>query len=352
MDTNPWHSQHWLAKWFRALPQTSTEVLAKLGLTHWSQYGRLYEQPGGRSQQAENIENLRPGYYERMCIGKDAEWIRVYVDGEDASAAPGSVYGRLIEALRNRRGVGAFDHPADGVFTTWDLGYSDSTAIWFWRVNEHRAPDLIDHYESHGREMGHYFDVVDAKGYGYVKHWFPHDALAKSLQTGLTLLEQSAKRWPGKVAIVPRNDVEDGIAAARWLLEQPMRVHARCTEALETLAAYRYDWDEESQTFGVKPVHDFASHTADAFRYLACVVKHSERWPLHGPCSIPSASAARKLRLNLRRRWIPTASPSTESWPSPSGSMPEQGRPSRAMPGRRTSTSSIPISGGPLPHWC
>jgi hypothetical protein len=260
MDTNPWHAQHWGAKLFRRqLPGYE-----------------LFEQPGGRSLEAENVENLPAGYYQRLCVGKDSEWIRVYVDGEDASAAPGSVYGRLIEALRKRKGIGVFDHPADGVFTSWDLGYSDSTAIWFWRLNEHRAPDLIDHAESHGTKMSEWFDLVEAKPYQYVKHYMPHDARNKSWQTGLSVLEQTISRWPGKLQIVPQNDVEDGIAAARWLLEQPMRVHSRCAEALETLAAYRYEWDEESQTFGVRPVHDFASHTADAFRYLACVVKHSE----------------------------------------------------------------------------
>lgn len=258
-DTNPWHGQHWGAKHFRR------------GLEGYE----LYEQPSGLGPDAENIENLPPGYYDRLCIGKDQEWVDVYAKGLDASAAPGSVFGRLIEALRKRDRVGEFDHPTDGVFTTWDLGYSDSTAIWFWRINDKGMPDLIDHVEGHGIELSKWFDVVDKKGYQFAKHWFPHDALAKSLQTGLTVLEQCAKRWPGKVAIVPRNDVEDGIAAARWLLEQPMRVHSRCGEALETLAAYRYDWDEESQTFGVRPVHDFSSHTADAFRYLACVVKYS-----------------------------------------------------------------------------
>jgi hypothetical protein len=259
-DTNPWHGQHWGAKLF------------KRGLEGYE----LYEQPDGLSGQAENVENLPDGYYRRLCIGKDQEWIDVYVRGRDASAAPGSVYGRLIEDLRKRQGVGSFDHPTDGVFTTWDLGYSDATAIWFWRFNEHRAPDLIDHAESHGTKMSEWFNLVEAKPYQYVKHYMPHDARNKSWQTGLSVLEQTISRWPGKLQIVPQNDVEDGIAAARWLLEQPMRVHSRCGEALETLAAYRYEWDEESQTFGVRPVHDFASHTADAFRYLACVVKHSE----------------------------------------------------------------------------
>jgi hypothetical protein len=279
-DTNPWHSAHWGAKLFRR------------GLEGYE----LYEQPDGLSEQAENIENLPDGYYQRLCIGKDSEWIDVYVRGLDAASAPGSVYGRLLGELRRRNRVREFDHPADGVFTNWDLGYSDSTSIWWWRVNEHGLPDIIDHYEAHGQAMDHFYDVVDAKPYKYNRHWLPHDARQKSAQTGRSIFQQTAQRWPNMVGIVPINDVEDGIAAARWLLEQDIRIHSRCAEALETLAAYRYEWDEESQTFGVRPVHDFASHTADAFRYLACVVRLSgilaKRDAPKAPLKVPPLSEA------------------------------------------------------------
>jgi hypothetical protein len=52
---------------------------------------------------AENVENLKPGYYERMCVGKDAEWIAVYVDGQDATASEGSIYGRGSRRASSRR---------------------------------------------------------------------------------------------------------------------------------------------------------------------------------------------------------------------------------------------------------
>jgi hypothetical protein len=143
-------------------------------------------------------------------------------------------------------------------------------------INEHRQPDVIDHYEAHGKPMSHYFDVVDAKPYQYVKHWLPHDARAKTLQTGSSILEQAMQHWPGKVAIVPQLSIADGLQAGRWLLQQPMRIHPRCGEGIEALRQYHYEYDEDTKAFGMKPEHDWSSHTADAFRYLACVVKHSE----------------------------------------------------------------------------
>jgi len=169
-----------------------------------------------------------------------------------------------------------FASPTEGVYTSWDLGHTEATAIFFWRINEHRSVDVIDHYEAHGKPMSHYFDVVEAKGYDYVKHWLPHDARAKTLQTGASIVEQTLTRWPGKVGIAPQPSLADGLQAARWLLQQPMRIHTRCGEGIEALRQYHYEWDEDTKAFGLKPEHDWSSHTADAFRYLACVVRYSE----------------------------------------------------------------------------
>jgi hypothetical protein len=270
-DTNPWHGGHWGAKRFaRGLPGHV-----------------LYRQPSGRAPNAENLENLEEGYYARLCVGKSSEYIKVYVDGEDADSDVGSVFGAWLAALRKRGGVCAFDHPTDEVFTAWDLGLADSTGIWFWRVNRHGLPDIIDHYENAGQGLSHYFGVVDGKGYKYAKHWLPFDAVAKTLATQQSVFDQCLAHWGAEnVALVPTNklSVEDGIEAGRWLLEQAgVQFHERCDvpgrfehSGLEALQEYRYEWDEEDQCFSRNPIHNWASHTASAFRYLALVVKFSE----------------------------------------------------------------------------
>jgi len=270
LDTNPWHTGHWGYKLFSKTKPPGYE---------------LYEQPGGRSPEAENVENLPPGYYDRLCHGKDSEWVRSYVDGQYPSSDVGSIFGAWISQLEARGGLEAFDHPTDGVFTSWDLGRSDSTSIWFWRVNEWGVADVIDHYEAHGRGLSHFFDVVDRRGYEYERHWLPHDAKQKTLATQASVLDQCLQRWgSGKVAIAPMLAVKDGIAAARWLLEQKTRIHPRCTQPTErlewsgvdALREYRFEWDEENRCFSPNPVHNWASHSADAFRYAALVFKHSE----------------------------------------------------------------------------
>jgi hypothetical protein len=301
-DTNPWHTGHWGAKLF-----------AK-GLAGY----RLFRQPGGRAADAENLKNLPDGYYDRLCVGKDREWVRIYVDGEDADSDVGAIWGTWLGDLKKRGGICAFDHPMDGVFTTWDLGRSDSTAIWFWRFNQHRVPDVIDHYENHGQGLSHFFEVVDGKGYQYAKHWLPHDARAKTLATQQSVLEQCLEHWGmGTVAIVPELSLVDGIQAVRWLLEQPMQIHERCDvpvrlehSGVDALREYRFEWDEEDQCFSTRPLHNWASHTADAFRYLSIVVKYAER-------------ATRPPKHEQRPKYVlPVAPTLDEMWemqPKPSG---------------------------------
>jgi hypothetical protein len=252
-DTNPWHIGHWGQKLFKQPPPGY----------------ELYPQPGGRSPRAENTGNLPDGYYERLCYGKDAEWIRVYIDGEDAASDVGSIYGTLLEKYN----LEDFEHPRDGVFCSYDLGFTDSTAVWFWRINSLGGLDFVDHYESHGQPLSHYFDVIDQRGYQVVKHWLPHDAAARTLASGTSVQDQFLRQYPGRVQIGPALSLLDGIQAARWLLEQKCRFHPRTGDGVEALRSYHYEWDADTKSYSRKPEHDWSSHTADAFRYAAVVAK-------------------------------------------------------------------------------
>lgn len=281
-DTNPWHASHWAKGRF-----------AKR-LKGYS----LFRQPGGRAPDAENVENLPVGYYDKLCLGKSSDWVRIYVDGEEANSDVGSVYGNLLDRVYERGGVGDFEHPGDGVFTSWDLGLSDSTAIWFWRIKDNGV-DFIGHYRAHGMPLSHYFDTLDKTaadmGWQYVKHWLPHDAAQHTLASQLSVLDQCREHFgSNKVAIGPSLTLLDGIQAGRWLLEQPgTRFHERCGGGITDLREYRYEWDELLHTFGKKPLHNFASHTADAYRGAACVAKVSEVLTRKAP--VPVTKPVRSL---------------------------------------------------------
>jgi phage terminase large subunit len=191
------------------------------------------------------------------------------------AANVGSVFGDLLELLERRGGVCEYAHPTDGVFVNFDLGISDSTAMWAWRIAD--GFDCVNYYQASGKPLSHFFEKLSEWGYRYVKLFLPHDARARNLLTGSSVLERFVDEYgSAKVAMVPHLSLLDGIEAARWLLQQKARFHSRCAEGLEALRAYRYDWDEDRKTFGKKPLHDWSSHGADAFRYSAVVVKVSQ----------------------------------------------------------------------------
>lgn len=192
------------------------------------------------------------------------------------AALVGSVWGDLVEAIEKAGQVQAFDHARDAVFTAWDLGLSDATAIWFWRVaDDGSGIDVLDYYESHGKPLSHYFDVLEQRGYSYRRHWLPHDARAKTLASGVSILDQCVNHFGSSaVAIGPQLSKLDGIQAARWLLQQQgLRFHSRCAEGINVLRQYHYKYDEGRKTFSAEPEHDWSSHGADGWRYLACVAK-------------------------------------------------------------------------------
>jgi hypothetical protein len=276
-DTNPWHTGHWGYKLFREAPEGF----------------ELFKQPGGRAPDAENLENLPAGYYERLCHGKDAEWISVYVDAEYGTSDVGAIFGAWLDRLVDRDGIGAFAHLTSGIHTSWDLGIGDAASIWFWRISDRRSapdlngrtiqvPDYLDHYANHGQGMEHYFGVLEQKakerGFVYERHWLPHDARARTFQTGISTLEQFTGRYGARfIGMTPELSVADGISATRWMLEQPIRIHSRCEDArgLEALREYRYGWDDANSCFSKKPLHNWASNTSDAFRYSALVARYA-----------------------------------------------------------------------------
>lgn len=202
--------------------------------------------------------------------GMPEELIRQEYLCDWTAALVGSVFGGLMPE------VCEFEHPGDGIYTNWDLGISDSTAIWFWRVTG-GVVEFVDFMEASGKPFSYFADAIDEKAYDYRLHWLPHDARARTFVSGGTVQEAAIARWQGHVGIVPSLSLADGIQAGRWLLGQRPRFHQRCAEGVEALKAYHYEWDEDRKILGNLPVHDWSSHPADAFRYAAIVAKQAIR---------------------------------------------------------------------------
>jgi phage terminase large subunit len=185
------------------------------------------------------------------------------------AAVSGSYYGKLMTKADNENRIGAV--PVDsnvGVETWWDLGIGDSTAIWFaQRVGE--EVHLIDYYENSGESLMHYADVLEDKGYAYSRHVAPHDIQARELGTGKSRLEVSQELGI-MFEVAPRLEVDHGIESVRNALPYCWFDREKCKLGIDALRQYRKQWDEKNQVFKNKPLHDWCSHSADAFRY-GCV---------------------------------------------------------------------------------
>jgi len=192
------------------------------------------------------------------------------------AAIPGAIYGKELWTLEQQGRVKAslYD-PALKVHAVLDLGWSDDTAIWWFQVGKELR--LIDCYSTHGQPISHYHEVLKSKPYSYGEWlWLPHDARAKSLQTGRSIEEQfRGLDW--KPRIVPELGLIDGIQAARLSLAE-CYFDEKCRDGIEALKQYQREYDEDKRAFRDKPRHDWTSHYADAFRY-ACLVWREEMKP-------------------------------------------------------------------------
>lgn len=188
------------------------------------------------------------------------------------AAIKGAFYGEELKRARVEGRVATI--PIDrglGVWTAWDLGVSDSTAIWFGQTLG-REERIIDYYEAAGVGLDHYAQVLRDKGYHYTRHFLPHDVAVRSLSTGVSRLQTLANLGIEAV-VVQRHNVMDGINAVRRYIDRCWFDAERCKRGLEALAQYRRDYDEKLRIFKANPLHDWASHGADAFRTRAAIAE-------------------------------------------------------------------------------
>ncbi len=210
--------------------------------------------------------------FRELCAERGEDEARAIIAQEyecDFNAAiPGSYYGRLLTDLERSGRIGDFPViPGVPVCTAWDLGIGDSTAIWFYQVLPGRVR-IVDYVESHGVGLDWYARELRERGYDYGEHLLPHDVMVSDLGTGRRRIDLLYSLGI-KARPLARQSVDDGIAAVRWLLPQCEVDAKRCERGLDALRAYHRDWSDKLLMYSDSPTHDWSSHAADAFRYLA-----------------------------------------------------------------------------------
>ena len=185
------------------------------------------------------------------------------------AAILGAFFGTEMRQAEPRINERVVFEPGYPVHTAWDLGYRDDTAIWWYQVVGGEVR-VIDFFAVSGADIRAIAEVVVNKGYQYGKHHLPHDARAKSLQTGRSIVEQLADHLGiNHLSVVPNIGLQDGIQAIRQMLPRTWFNSVKCRDGREALRQYQREYAEDKTAFRASPRHDWTSHPADAFRMLA-----------------------------------------------------------------------------------
>ena len=215
----------------------------------------------------------------------------------------GSIYGKEIARMvQSNRYTSVSHNPDYKVHTAWDIGHTDAVAIWFWQEINNKV-FVIDYETASLQAPSYYFSLVEGREvqvniendqikvvrgdnldgyahrrkYKYGTHNIPHDSRAKTFSAmGKSFQDQAHEVWTwSKVEIVPSLSIQDGIKSSRDLFKIVYIDKDRCSAGFDAMKEYIYKYNEQHKVMSVKPLHNWASNTGDAFRYMAISYKTS-----------------------------------------------------------------------------
>lgn len=186
------------------------------------------------------------------------------------AAVQGAIYAKELGWCRHQGRIKSVPYdPLKLVFTAWDIGYGDATAIWFVQPIDGQVR-VIDYYEDHGEPVTHYLQILKSKGYRYDTAILPHDSETNGkFATGKSIADVVRGAGFGVKVVKNNNSVEHGINQARLLFARCHFDQERTKAGVEALQNYQWDYNARLDEFKPTPLHNWASHGADAFRYLA-----------------------------------------------------------------------------------
>lgn len=234
--------------------------------------------------------------YDHVWEGKCRRWLE------------GAIYANELRTAYDEGRITRVEHDKNAkVYTAWDLGHTDDTAIWWYQLVGGEI-HILECFAESGASLSQYasqitghkvrIDIVDGeirarvgdeipelshrKKYNYDTHWLPHDARAKTLASGGKSIQEqlsSALGWD-KVRIVPQLSREDGIQAARTTFQRCWFDRDRTADGLKALRKYKRELQQDEVSLRKDPKHDWTSHYADAFRYLAVAWQEERPTPV------------------------------------------------------------------------
>ena len=186
----------------------------------------------------------------------------------------GSYYAYYMQTARDESRIGnvPYDRHAK-VHTAWDIGYGDSCAIIFFQIIGNEI-HIIDCIEDHGKSVAHYIQLINEKNYIYGDHFGPHDIANRHFSSGLSTKEVAADLGFEFIQLPTlRMTIEEGIEACRSIFPRVWIDERKCKDLIKAMENYRKEFDDKHTVYKERPLHNWASHFADAYRYLSIAVK-------------------------------------------------------------------------------
>jgi hypothetical protein len=216
---------------------------------------------------------------ERLEIwGVDSNAWQTRIRGEFPRIVEGAYYGELMKKAREEGRVGSFPYdPQYPVTTAWDIGMKDATSIWFFQQMGARV-HLIDYYEATGQGLPHYVKVLQEKPYVYREHIAPHDMKVREWTPGVARTSVAQElginfRVLEKVVVKLGSELAEGVDAVRRVLPRCYFDVDGAGDGIACLDHYRRKRNRSTGELTDIPDHGWASHGADAFRYLALGIR-------------------------------------------------------------------------------
>lgn len=186
----------------------------------------------------------------------------------DANVLVGSVYGQYLDKFTCKNTDDTYGYnPSLPVWTAWDLGHSNNTAIWFFQVKNDQIT-FVDFYENNGYDVSHYAGELLSRPYVYEKAILPWDAGAKNIRSPVTISDMLTQ-YGIKNVVLPNTSIKAGIDESRMLLKTCRFNKTKCNSGLIHLRSYRFKIDDKTGVDKQHTIHDEHSDAADAFRYAA-----------------------------------------------------------------------------------
>jgi hypothetical protein len=182
----------------------------------------------------------------------------------------GSVYGPVINEVRQAGRIIDFEYDRGApVFSTWDLGWADCTSIWLFQIIG-RDPHWIWHTRQTRKTAAEMAKILDATGIVISAHLLPHDAVATDAAEGRSYKDALTKAGLVNLVVVPRTtNIWTGIDSLRDMFARSWFHKTKTALGVEAIEAYATKDTTAGGNITKEPIHNWASHDADACRIAA-----------------------------------------------------------------------------------